>query len=99
MRQTHGGDNLVHNGISAQNLEAPFRDFFASALFADGRIARLGTEERARPCQAKAALAILSDVAGAGGEHGGADFRQVAVRHEYDDLALLRSRTRPQGSD
>ena len=57
-------DGRFHQGFGTDDLEAPFAGLFAAALLAYRRLRCLGAEERTGAGQAKAALAILTDVPG-----------------------------------
>src|SRR5262249_24239471 len=63
--------------VGADHLEPPFADLFALALLADSGIGLFAAEEGAGAAQAEAALAVLANVAGTGGEQRVGHLRQV----------------------
>src|SRR5207249_817547 len=99
MGLAHGGDYRLDQRFGTDYLETPLGNFLPAALLANGRIRRVGAEKRAGSRQAEAALAVLADVSGTGGEQCIRDTVKIAVRDEDPDLARPRSGPWPQRPD
>src|SRR5438132_4594932 len=83
----------------ANCFQAPFGYLLAPALPTDRGIGFLRAEEGTRTASAKAALAVLSDVAGAGGEHRLGYALEIHIRDKDDHLAPARAGALPQGTN
>src|SRR5207248_1569152 len=83
-----GSDRGAYPLLQTNDLEAPLAHLLAPPFFADHRIGRLRPEKCARSLQAEAALAVLADPPGAGGEECVGHLAQVGIGYEDDELAL-----------